>query len=234
MNRLASVMALDTRLQFRNGFYYAAGFVALYCIVGLNWFGRANLAWLLPPLIFSNLMINTFYFFAGLVLLEKREGTLEAQVVTPLRTWEYLTSKLATLIAIAVVENLAIVALTFGIELRIVPLIGGMIVAAAIYTLIGFAVVARYDSINEYLFPSFVFTLLLSLPLLPYFGLVSGWWTYLHPMQAPLVLMQSAFVPVEGWETAVGLLYSLIWIVAAFFWGTRTFHRFIIAREGAR
>ena len=42
--------------------------------------------------------------------------------------------------------------------------------------------VARYDSINEYLMPSFLFVALLSIPLAPYFGYWVGPWHYLHPM----------------------------------------------------
>lgn len=32
------------------------------------------LAWLLPVLVFGNLQANTFFFLAGLVLLEKPKG----------------------------------------------------------------------------------------------------------------------------------------------------------------
>jgi fluoroquinolone transport system permease protein len=234
MSRLVTTMGWDVRLQFRNGFYYAAGFVALYSILLLSWPSREDRAWILPVFVFSNMLINTFYFLGGLVLLEKREGTLEAQVVTPLRTWEYLASKLVTLTALGLLENLAIVIATYGLGFRILPLLVGMLLAAAIYCLLGFAVVARYDSINEYLMPSFLFTALLSIPLLPYFGLGSGWWFYLHPLHGTLSWIRAAFEPVPAWELIYGLLYPLVWIVPVFAWSRRSFHRFVIAREGAR
>lgn len=226
-------MTWDVRLQIRNGFYYAAGFVAVYWMLLLLWPSDQELVWILPVLIFTNLMINTFYFFSGLVLLEKREGTLEAQIVTPLRTWEYLGSKLVTLTALGVIENLVITVVSYGMDFLIVPLVVGMVLAAMIYCLVGFAFVARYDSINEFLMPSMVAFVAFVVPLLPYFGYFEGWWHYLHPMMGPLLLMKAAFQPIETWQWFYGVVYPLIWIAPLFVWSRRAFYRFIIAREGA-
>ena len=232
MSRLVATMSWDVRLQVRNGFYYAAGFVALFTALLLLWPSREDLVWILPILVFSNLMINTFYFFSGLVLLEKREGTLEAQVVTPLRTWEYLGSKLVTLSALALAENLAITVFAYGFGFRILPFILGMLLAAVIYCLVGFALVARYDSINEFLMPSFLVTAVLSLPLLPYFGYSEGWWHYLHPLLGPLLLLEAAFAPVPLWEQVYGVVFPLACVVPIFLWSRREFRRFIVASEG--
>lgn len=232
--RLRATVVWDARLQFRNGFYAAVAFVAVWFMLLLSWPDRDALRWILPAFVFGNLLINTFYFLGGMVLLEKREGTLEAQVVTPLATWEYLASKLITLTALCLLENLAILAVVFGFDFRVLPLVVGMLLASAIYALLGFVVVSRYDSINEYLMPSFLFTLLLSIPLLPYFGYWPGPWHYLHPLLGSLLWMKAAFVPVPAWELVYGAVYSLAWIVPIFFWSRRSFHRFIIAREGAR
>lgn len=232
MSRLLATMRCDLRLQIRNGFYYAAGFVALYWVVLLLWPRDEDLVWILPLLVFTNLLINTFYFFSGLVLLEKREGTLEAQVVTPLRIREYLASKLCTLTALGILENLVITMIAFGPGFRIAPLIVGMVLAALIYCLAGFAMVARYDSINEFLMPSMVAFVAFSMPVLPYFGFLEGWWWLLHPMQGPLLLMKAAFQPIPGWQLVYGSVYPLLCIVPVFMWSRNAFYRFIIAREG--
>ncbi len=109
MTRLLVTAAWDARLQLRNGFYYATGIMVLFWIVLLRLLPEHVLRPLMPPLVLGNLIINTYYFVGGLVLLEKREGTLEAQVVTPLRTWEYLAAKVATLALLSLAENLLIV-----------------------------------------------------------------------------------------------------------------------------
>ncbi len=234
MSRLLATLRWDAQLQIRNGFYAAAATVAVFFILLMSLLDTEALRKLLPAFIFGNLQINTFYFLAGMVLLEKREGTLEAQIVTPLATWEYLTSKLVTLSALAMVENLAIVAITYGFGFRILPLIVGMLLASLLYGLIGFAFVARYDSINEYLMPSAVLTFVLAIPLLPYFNTWPGWWHNLHPLYGPLLWMKSAFEPISAGEAAYGLLYPLVWIVLAFRLSQQAFQRFIIEKEGTR
>ncbi len=232
MSRLLATMRCDVRLQIRNGFYYAAGFVAVYWVLLLLWPRYEALTWILPVLIFTNLMINTFYFFSGLVLLEKREGTLEAQIVTPLRTWEYLGSKLVTLTGLGILENLVITLIAFGPGFRIAPLILGMVLAALVYCLVGFAVVVRYDSINEFLLPSIAVFTAFSVPLLPYFGFLEGWWWYLHPMQGPLLLMKAGFQQIEPRLWVYCVLYPLLWVGPLFEWSRRAFYRFVVAREG--
>ncbi|MBN1886975.1 MAG: hypothetical protein JW850_03260 [Thermoflexales bacterium] len=234
MKRLLSTMYWDAQLQFRNGFYYVTLFVIVLWTVLVSQLPLSDLGWLLPALVVGNLLINTFYFTGGLMLLEKGEGTLEAQVVTPLRPWEYLASKIATLALLAMVENLVIVSLLYGLRFAALPLVLGIVLAAAMYCLAGFIVVARYDSINEYLFPSMAYTFVLSLPLLPYFGLGQSEWFYLHPLQAPLVLVRAAFQPADAWQLVYGLGYSAVWIGLLYHLSRRIFLRFIVAKEGVR
>ncbi|MEE8586126.1 MAG: ABC transporter permease [Acidobacteriota bacterium] len=234
MNRLASALACDVRLQVRNGFYYAAAFVALVVAAVFSRLPLGEAKWILPALLFSNLMIGTFYFVGGLVLLEKAERTLDALVVTPLRPSEYLASKTLSLTGLALVENLIIVWLAYGTDFQVLPALAGMALISILYALLGFAAVIRYDSINEYLLPSFVYTLLISLPLIDYFGFWRSWIFYLHPMQAPLILLKAAFLPVQAWEAVYGILYSALWIGLMMHWSRRAFRRFVIAREGGR
>src|SRR5215213_6550085 len=157
MNRLLSTIRCDLRLQHRNGFYYATAFVVAVYALGLSQLHPAgaglNLTWLLPALMLNNLMIS-FYFIGALVLLEKTEGTLTAQVVSPLRASEYLAAKVITLTTLALVYNLAVVALVVGSRFGALELIAGVGAAAALMAMAGFVAVARYESVNEFLLPS--------------------------------------------------------------------------------
>lgn len=234
MSRLVATMRCDVRLQLRNGFYWAVGFLLgafLILITQLPAFDWA--AWL-APLVLGNLSLATFMFMAGLVLLEKGEGTLEAQIVTPLTISDYLTSKVATLTALSIVENVVIVLLAHGPGFRLLPLVAGIVAASAIYCLTGFVAVSRYDSVNEFLFPSILWITALSLPFLDYTGLWTSWLIYLHPLQAALVLLKGAFFALRPWEWVYGLLYSTLSIALLFEWSRRAFQRFVIAKEGVR
>jgi fluoroquinolone transport system permease protein len=230
MNRLLSTIRCDITLQLRNGFYAATIFVTLLWALILFQIGTLDLRWLLPPLVVGNLMVGTFSFIGGLVLLERGEGSLTAQVVTPLRISEYLTSKVVTLALLAVVETLVIVLLMAGWRFNALLLIVGAALAAAIYCLAGFIAVARYDSINEYLLPSGMYVAALWIPLIAYIGQSRPWILYLHPLFAPLLLVEASFVTLTWWQIAYGIGYSLAWVILLYLASRFAFRRWMIER----
>jgi fluoroquinolone transport system permease protein len=232
MRRLLATIRCDVTLQLRHGFYYATAFVLICCVAVVSRIPSLNLSWLLPALVLGNLLLNTFYFIGGLILLEKGEGTLEAQVVTPLRTWEYLASKVGTLVLLGLIENTVIVMLFVGLNFNLLPLAASLILTAMLYCLAGIIAVVRYASINEYLMPSVLYTSLLSAPLLPYLIQWDTRLLYLHPLQATLLLAQAAFQPVARWQVVYGALYSALWIGLLAHYSRRDFQRFIIVEAG--
>ena len=230
MRRLLATLRCDIRLQARNGFYWAVGFLLAVFAIVITQLPELDWKPVVPPLVLGNLAMATFLFMAGLVLLEKDEGTLEAQVVTPLRTGEYLTSKVVTLTGLSVIENVVIVVLAAGVGFRSLPLVLGIVLASAVYCLLGFVAVARYDAINEYLFPAMLYIAAFALPILHYAGIWETPFMYLHPLQAPLVILEGAIYPLAAWEWAYGVAYSVLWIALAFSWSHRAFRRFVVAR----
>ena len=234
MRRLLATMNCDVRLQVRNGFYYAVVFV-LACWGLLMWQLPAfDCRLFLPALVLGNLTMTAFYFIGGLVLLEKSEGTLEAQVVTPLRVGEYLASKVVTLTGLALIENVAVAVIFQGFGFNPLPLTAGVVLASILCALTGFVTVARYKAINEYLLPSVLYTIVLSVPFVHYFDLWSHPVLYAHPILATLILMKAAFLPVEPWQLVYGVIYPLVWVIPTFVWSRRAFDRYIVARRGAR
>ena len=234
MMRLAATVHGDARLQLRQGFYYAAAFVLVVLIAVSRQLPADVLGWMLPVIVLSNIQVNSFYFLAGLVLLEKSEGTLQAQVVTPLRPREYLASKHVTLTALSVAENVVLVLATVGAGALGPTLLAGIVLASTLFCLGGFLAVARHDSINEFLMPSFVYTMVLTLPLLAYFGLFDSPLLELHPMQAPLALLKQAFDPTGEGASTVALVACAAWTVVAAWASLQAFRRFVVAGEGDR
>ncbi len=234
MTRLWTQIRWDVTLQMRNGFYLATAFVTVIWALILAQAGTLDLRWLLPSLLLGNLLLGTFYFIGGLVLLERGEGTLVAQVVTPLRIEEYLAAKVVTLTALAGVETFVLVPLLAGWDFNIWLLGVGVVLASALYCLAGFIAVARYTAINEYLLPSGLVVALLWVPLL---ADLAQWWPalfYLHPMSAPLVLLEAALGTASPEQVLYGLGYSALWIALLALGSRRAFQRWMIARgEGA-
>lgn len=231
--RLAATLRCDVRLQARNGFYWALAFLLTILVTVVLQLPPLDWAPVLPPLILGNLAIATFFFMAGLVLLEKEEGTLQAQVVTPLRTEEYLGSKVATLTALSIGEHLVIAWVTVGTEVRPTALILGIVLASALYCLTGFLTVVRYDAINQMLFPAILWVTLFSLPILHYAGLWTTPLMFLHPFQAPLVILRGAVSPLTPGEWTYGVAYGSAWIIFTFVWSRRAFRRFVVAAAGS-
>ncbi len=231
MMRLKTAVRWDMRLQFRNGFYYAAAFITMIMIGFLFQFPQAELPTILPLFVLGNMTINTFYFIAGLVLLEKGDGVLEGLIVTPLRQSEYLTAKLVSLTLLTIVENIVIVTAVIGFNYNILLFVLGLGLMACFNILFGFITVARHKSINSFLLPSVLYTMPLTLPLLDYLGFWQSPLIYLHPVQAPLLLLAGAFRPIAVWQIGYGVAYAVLWIGLLFKFSQHIFYRFIILKQ---
>ncbi len=228
MTRLLATIIWDVQLQLRYGFYYAGAFVAVIWVALLSQLPSASLIQILPALLFLNLVMTTFYFIAGLVLLEKGQQTLAGLVLTPLRPGEYLLSKVVTLTLLGLLECVVISLLAYGVGLNWWSLILGLVALAAIYTLLGFVSVSRYTSINEYILPSTLVITVLALPLADYFGLWSNPIFYLWPTQPALLLLKGAFQPIATWQMLYALSASVVWLGLGYWWSRRVFVRFIL------
>jgi fluoroquinolone transport system permease protein len=224
VRRLAATLATDVRLQLRNGFYFATALVVVCSILLLRWLPADTAAVLLPVVLLGNIVVNTFYFVSGLLLLERGEGTFAAQSVTPLRDDEYLASKLLTLVALSLLESLLIAAAVVGLDGRLALMALGIALAAALFCVAGVGLVVRYESINEFIMPSVLYTSLLSLPMLGYFGVGARVWYLPHPIQGPLELLQIHAPYTPGW-LAYAIGYPLIWFVPVYLWSRRALRR---------
>jgi len=231
--RLAATSLVDARLQWRQGFYAAATLVLLVWAALLAPLPEATTTWLLPIVVLGNVLVNAFYFIGGLVLLEKREATLEAQIVTPLRAGEYLGAKAITLTVLSLVENVGLVLLTRGPVPGVVPLAAGIVVSSLLLCWVGFFVVSRYDSINEFLIPSVGYATLLFLPLISYLADSDSPLFWLHPLQPALALLGAAFRETAPRSIIFSAVAGLAWAGVALALGLRAFRRFVIRREGA-
>lgn len=232
MSRVSSAMRWDITLQWRQGFYYVCVFAAIAWVVFLSQFSKETLQYFLPPFLLLSMNITTYFFVAGLVLFEKGEGVLEGLVVTPLQTKEYLTSKTATLTLLALVENVLIIVLVYGFAFELLPIIAGLVSTAVIYVLIGFVVVARYDSINEYLMPASLFVGILQLPWIGYFELWNPQIFYVFPTQAPLLLLKWGFQSIETWQIVYAVVCSVVWVAIFYVLAHKSFQKFVIKTRG--
>lgn len=217
MKRLWFTILNDIRLQWRNGFYTVMGIALGVWILLRTQTSGLELEWLMGVLVAGNLIITGFYFIAALVLLERDEGSLTAQAVTPLRPWEYLTSKAVSLFILGLIENVIIVVLYAGVWLNWAALIGGTLIVFLIYLCCGLIMITRFDSINSFLLPSVLVVIAIVLPMITILTQWEHWLVYLHPLQAGMVMLNGAFTPQPGWAWVYAVFYGIA-VISGLVW----------------
>ncbi|MEO8257018.1 MAG: hypothetical protein ABI868_06690 [Acidobacteriota bacterium] len=222
MSALLTALRWDVVLQARNGFYWATAFIVLVVgtlLLAIPETARTHPDAWVPAIIASNLQITTFFFVAGLMLLERDEGTLAALAVSPFSPGGYLAARTITLTALGAVETILVVWIGFGAGGSWLPILAGTTALGVIYTGCGVAIAARYDSVNAMLLPASAFVALLLLPLVPHFGLAPHTWFRLHPIEPALALIRGGYGGSDPGSLAFGAVGSAAWSAVAFAWG---------------
>lgn len=234
MSLLWSTMRWDWRLQWRQGVFYAAGFVLILWVAIFNQLNEILTHYLLPVMLYIDLSVFGFFFMAGLLYLEKGEGVLTALVVTPLRSWCYIVARLTTLTVTGLLVSVGVVALVGRGPVNWPILLGALTLNSLLFMLFSFNLAARYDAINEFLIPAVWLLGVAQLPFFDSFGIWSGWPLYLLPFQASLLLVRGAFEPLAGWQWLYALGYVGVCIGVGYWWALRTFDRFVVRGAGER
>jgi fluoroquinolone transport system permease protein len=221
MRAFATALRWDTVVQARNGFYWATAFVVLVVgglLLAVPAEARADGAAWVPALLAVNLLFTTFFFVAGLMLLERDEGTLTALAVSPFSPGRYLAVHVLTLTTLATVETAALVWIAFGRGGSWLLILCGTAALGTIYTGFGAAVATRYASVNALLLPASAVVTLLLLPLLPHFGLAPRALFLLHPIEPPLTVIRAAYGAGGPADLTFGVVGSAFWSALTFRW----------------
>ena len=87
------------------------------------------------------------------------------------------------------------------------------------------AAVVSCKNFNQYLLRMAGILVPTALPFLNFFEITDTLWWYLLPSQAGLLLLEAAFLPVEGWQIAYALLYLVVWNAGAFWLAVKVLGR---------
>jgi fluoroquinolone transport system permease protein len=129
-----------------------------------------------------------FIFIGAIILFEKGDNTLDAQIITPMETRHYLWSKAIALLLPAIVCSSGIVFAAHGFDFNYFSFYISLILTSLIFTFLGIAGVIRVKTFNQYMVLIPLFTAPTSLPLLNFLGLTDWKWLYLIPTQSTLDL----------------------------------------------
>lgn len=212
--RTGATLVLHVRRHAQEGFWGLALLAGLVAAVLLAALGAEPGRWW-RAVVAGELCITSFYFAAVQVLRERRDGTLLAGAVSPLRAGEYLWALVGALALLACAETGALVLVVQGAAVQWALLAGGVVMVSALYSLYGVGVVVGYRSISAFLMPSGLWTLVLGLPLAPLVGLPSGWWLWLHPLHPALVLVDAAVAPTPPTGLGAAAVVGCAWVLLA-------------------
>lgn len=231
MRRLARAFRSDIRYQWRYGFYFIylfliAGFVALLRLLPEGWRQTA-----LSAVLLSDPALLGFFFIGGILQLERGEGLLDALFASPLRPWEYLAAKAASLGLLSALAG-CLIALGSGVPGVAFPLLApSLLFGSACFTLIGVSVSVNLRSMNAFLS-------------------VDGLWEAVLLVPPLLLLLGVSFPPLEAFpgsavlrlaEASAGrgaaapaALCLLGWLAAAFWLADRRLKSALCRLGGGR
>ena len=150
MKRLVNTFVSDIRYQWRYGFYFAYALVIVVFTVILRVLPEAWRQTALIAVLLSDPALLGFFFIGGIMQLERGEGLLDALFLSPLRPWEYIVSKGASLGVLATLAG-CLIALGSGVSsIRFGLLAIALFLGSVCFTWIGVATSVNLRSMNAY------------------------------------------------------------------------------------
>lgn len=229
--RLLNAIRADMRFQMKQGFYLVYVLITIIYLILLSFLPKDVLSLALPLVVFSDPSVLGLFFIGGIIMLEKAQGVLSVLVVSPLRTTEYVLSKVISLALVSVLAAFAITGLSNYENVNWLLLLLSTALTSGIFTLCGIMINAGCRTVNQYMLKSIPYMLLFVLPCLSLIGFPGSWAFTIVPSVAALRLMLGAYAGVSFFE-AVALSFYLIVMNYLFLrWTIRVFENRVIYQD---
>jgi fluoroquinolone transport system permease protein len=229
--RLLHAVWADMRFQLKQGFYLVYVLITIMYLIILSFLPNEVLSVTLPLVVFSDPSVLGLFFIGGIIMLEKVQGVLSVLVVSPLRTIEYVLSKVITLAFVSVLAAFAITGFSHYESVSWILVFLSTVLTSGIFTLCGIMITAGCNTVNEYMIKTIPYMLLLVFPCFSLVGFPYSWLFTFIPSVAALRLMLGAYMGIPLYE-AIGLIVYLIGINYLFLrWTIRVFENKIIYQD---
>ena len=224
MKRFIRVALSDIRFQYAYGFYFLYLFVsllytAIIVLLPQSWRHSARIL-----AVFSDPAALGLFFMGAIILYEKGGNVLQSLAVSPVRTGEYVLSKMISIGIVSVFSGAAVCAASGG---KLHPFFfTGLFLGSCFFTLLGICFGTRITTINQFLIFTVPAEILIFVPaILYYFGYIPQFLTF-HPGVLVLRLLD-AHSPIAFLDTLLlGIQVGLLFIF------TCRFSRTLFREEG--
>lgn len=234
MKKRLKILIWNFRYIVKYKIVYALLFVVLVWSGVINTVGKSSRETMIPFVLFIDLAIIGFYFIGAIILLEKSERTVFAVVCTPLKKSEFLNSKIIAFTILSVVCSFLMVVISKGdCKINYLLLLVGIILCSVNYSIFGLIAIVQYDSLTEYLVPSWAYLFVTQLPLLNFFHVIPKH-TFLSvlldllPTAAPLNIMKMSFGNLSVSKVIFSFITYGVWNVILYRIMIKRFDKYII------
>ncbi len=229
--RLLHAVLADIRFQIKHGFYFVYAIITAMYLIILSFLPENIQAIALPLVVFSDPSVLGLFFIGGIILMEKGQGVLMVLVVSPLRTYEYVLSKVISLAILSVLAAFAITWFSYYPEVNWGLLFVSTILTSGIFTLLGIIINAGCNTVNQYMFKTIPYMLIFILPCFALLGFPYSELFTIIPSVAALKLMLGAYHGISLLEMATLVTYLLAVNFALLNLATHTFEKRIVYQD---
>jgi len=215
MKQLIHLLKNDFTLLSRNKIIAVSIVVTVIYMIAfksISHFGSAEKILIL--VIFNDPALLGFLFTGVMVLFEKNENTLQVLSIVPLNTSSYILSKTIALSLISVVCCYAMAYAGTGTSFNQLHYFFASIFTTALFTFIGFILVAGVNSFNRFLLRAVGVLIFLSIPFLGYYEVLPRSFFLWMPTQPCIDLFRASFDPNCPVEIIFyGYLALITWLI---------------------
>lgn len=231
VKQFGRLMAWDFRLQRIYYFWLTGLVIAAVWLALLLSLGVENRLYWLPVLIFADIGNLGLLFIAGILYLERSQGTVQVVAIMPVSHGLWLSSKVASLTVLGSVSASAIVLLSLR-DVSWHLLIPAIAANVALFASAGFILACPFKKILNYFFAMALALAVLNIPLLDYLDIYNHPAMWILPSHAALQMLVSAFSGVFGATYVLSSLVLVCW-VGLLHWAGAKMHRHYLELHGS-
>jgi fluoroquinolone transport system permease protein len=182
-------------------------YIVVLCLLPAAWERRVAIL-----LIFTDPAALGLYFMGALILFEKSERILDSVAISPVRTTEYVVSKLVSLAIISLLSG-AVIGFYGEVVENPFNFLLGVFLGSCLFSAVGLVIAVHVTSLNEFVVTTIPAGLIINLPAIAWLFGYQPRVLALHPGVCIIKMLQNA----EGTlsSTAILCVWSVLTIAYA-------------------
>lgn len=226
MRRIGNAFSIDIKSQFKQGFYFVYMIITFIYMIVLSRLPETLLDYAIPLVIFSDPAVLGLFFIGGIIMLEKNQGVINYLSITPLKSFEYILAKVASLTVLSILAAIVIVQAIYNKELNWTLLIVSLVLSSSMFTLLGFITSVGCTSVNQFMVR---IVGIMFVALLPCFSIIDSTYTnyfMYFPSVSAINLTLASFGVVSSINLAANIVCMIVCNIVLMVMSVRLFDKY--------